>query len=803
MIKSLFKTAWRNVSRHKSYTFINIIGLGSGIAICLVIFVLIKFHSSFDTFHSKKDRIYRLLTEYHHADSKDIFYGSGIPRAVPQSLKTDIPEIEQVAPIYHQNDEQLQVLNAEGQIEKKFKETEGVFATNPAFFKIFDFPLLEGTTASLKDPNTVLLSKETAEKYFGNWKTAMGKTIKWNNKDVLKVTGIMASMPKNTDFQLKVVISLGTGFTADILKSKNWDGTGSNFGCYVLLAPNVTGAHLTQRLRALVKRYHSPDNKDSEIAQALVNVHFDSKTGNYSNKSITPQMIKMLWMIALFILIIACVNFINLATAQAVNRAKEVGVRKVLGGNRSQLQMQFLAETLVIVLLALVASAGISVLAIPMVGKIMDLPLSTGMLLQFKVAAFVIALTAGVTLIAGFYPSIVLSGFNPINALKSKIAFKASRGISLRHALVVFQFIIAQGLIICTIIIVKQMNYFTHESMGFAKDAIVNVPFPSDSVSISKLDYLKKGLTDINGVEQVSLSSNVPAGEDANWTMFTYENAVKPVDFYSIIKLADDQYLPTYKLQLVAGRNVTASDTIREFLVNEALIQKLGIVNPKDALNKQIALGTFAKGRIAGVLKNYHNRSFKDDYAPLIISTLKKQYEISNIKLTSANISTSLKSIEKLWNEVYPDYAFEYQFMDERIEGFYKQEKQLAGIYECFAAVAILLSCLGLYGLASFMAVQRIKEVGIRKVLGSSVSGIVYLFSKEFVVMIVIGFAIATPITWYLMSKWLQDYTYRINIHWGIFALAGAIAICIALVTVSFQLVKAALVNPVKSLRSE
>jgi putative ABC transport system permease protein len=803
MLKSLFKTAWRNVSRHKSYTFINIIGLGSGIAICLVIFVLIQFHSSFDTFHSKKDRIYRLLTEYHHADSKDIFYGSGIARAIPQSLKTDMPEIEQVAPIYHQNDEQLQVLNAEGQIEKKFKETEGVFATNPAFFKIFDFPLLEGTTTSLKDPNTVLLSKETAEKYFGDWKTAMGKTIKWNNKDVLKVTGILASMPKNTDFQLKVVISLGTGFTADILKSKDWDSTGSNFGCYVLSAPNVTEAHLTQRLRALVKRNHTPDNKDSEIAQALANVHFDGKTGNYSNKSITPQMIKMLWMIALFILVIACVNFINLATAQAVNRAKEVGVRKVLGGNRSQLQMQFLAETLVIVLLALVLSAGISVLAIPMVGKIMDLPLSAGMLLQFKVAAFVIALTAGVTLIAGFYPSIVLSGFNPINALKSKIAFKASRGISLRHALVVFQFVIAQGLIICTIIIVKQMNYFTHESMGFAKDAIVNVPFPSDSVSISKLDYLRKRLTDINGVEQVSLSSNVPAGEDANWTMFTYENAAKPVDFYSIIKLADDQYLPTYKLQLAAGRNVSASDTIREFLVNEALIQKLGIVNPKDALNKQIALGKFAKGRIAGVLKNYHNRSFKDDYAPLIISTLKKQYEISNIKLTSANISASLKSIEKLWNEVYPDYAFEYQFMDERIAGFYKQENQLAGIYECFAAVAILLSCLGLYGLASFMAVQRIKEVGIRKVLGSSVSGIVYLFSKEFVVMIVIGFAIATPITWYLMSKWLQDYTYRISIHWGVFALAGTIAICIALATVSFQLVKAALVNPVKSLRSE
>jgi putative ABC transport system permease protein len=803
MFQNLFKTAWRNVSRHKSYTFINIIGLGAGIAICLVIFVLIQFHTSFDNFHTRKGRIFRMLTEYHHADSKDIFYGSGIARGIPQTLKTDIPEIEAYAPILHNDNEQIQVLDNNGQINKKFKET-GAFATTPAFFKIFDFPLIQGDAkTALSNPNSVLLTKETAEKYFGDWHQAMGKTIRWDNKEALKVTGILAPVPQNSDFQFTVVFSLGTGRTAEMLKSTDYNSTGSYYGCYVLAPAGMTEAKLTSKLQALMKKYRAPDNMDSEVAQPLSQVHFDNKAGNYSNKSITPQMIKMLWMIAIFILVIACVNFINLATAQAVNRAKEVGVRKVLGGNRGQLQMQFLAETLVIVLMALVLSAGISVVAVPMVGKIMELPLSAAMLLQFKVAAFVMALTVGVTLIAGFYPSIVLSGFNPITALKSKVAFKTSKGISLRHALVVFQFIIAQGLIICTIIIVKQMNYFTHESMGFAKDAIVNVPFPSDSVSISKLEYLKKRLTDINGVEQVSLSSNVPAGEDANWTMFTYENAAKPVDFYSIIKMADDQYIPTYKLQLAAGRNVSASDTIREFLVNEALIQKLGITNPKDALNKQLALGKFAKGRIVGVLKNYHNRSFKDDYAPMLITTFKKQYEISNIKVTAASIGTSVKGIEKLWNEVYPDYAFEYQFMDERIAGFYKQESQLASIYECFAIVAILLSCLGLYGLASFMAVQRIKEVGIRKVLGSSVSGIVYLFSKEFVVMIVIGFAIASPITWYLMNKWLQDYIYRISIHWSIFLLAGGIAIGIALATVSFQLIKAALVNPVKSLRSE
>lgn len=803
MFKNLFKTAWRNVLRNKAYTFINIIGLGTGISICLVIFVLIQFHLSFDNFHAKKDRIYRILTEYHHADSKDIFYGSGIARGIPQTLKTDIPEIEAYAPIMHNDNEQIQVLNKEGQIDKKFKET-GVFATTPSFFKIFDFPLIQGdANTALKNPNSVLLTKETATKYFGDWQQAMGKTIRWDNKEILKVTGILAPIPQNSDFQFSVVFSLGTGRTVEMLKSTDYNSTGSYYGCYVLAPAGMNEAQLTGKLQALMKRYRAPDNKDSEIAQPLSKVHFDNRAGNYSNKSISTQMISMLWMIALFILVIACVNFVNLATAQAVNRAKEVGIRKVLGGNRGQLQMQFLTETFVIVLISLILSVGISAAGIPFIGKIMDLPLATGMLLQVKVAAFMVLLAVLVTLIAGFYPSMVLSGFNPINALKSKLALRTPKGISLRHALVVFQFVIAQGLIICTIIIVKQMNYFTHESMGFAKDAIVNVPFPSDSAGISKLEYLKKKLTDINGVEQVSLSSNVPAGEDANWTMFTYENAAKPVDFYSIIKMADEQYIPTYKLQLAAGRNVVASDTIREFLVNEALTQKLGLAKPEDALNKQLALGKFAKGRIVGVLKNYHNRSFKDDYAPMLITTFKKQYEISNIKLSSANIGPSLKGVEKLWNEVYPDYAFEYQFMDERIAAFYKQESQLSRIYECFAVVAILLSCLGLYGLASFMAVQRIKEVGIRKVLGSSVGAIVYLFSKEFVVLIVIGFAIAAPITWYLMNKWLQDYIYRIHIHWSIFLLAAVIAMAIALATVSYQLIKAALVNPVKSLRSE
>ena len=803
MLPNFFKIAWRNVLRQKSYTLINIIGLGAGIAVCLIIFVLIQFHLSFDNFHPNKDRIYRLLTEYHHSDSKDVFYGSGISQAIPQGIRVEIPEVTDVVPVINNFDDQIQVLNAAGQTEKKFKETSGIFATTPAFFKLFNFPLLAGTVKSLKEPNTAFITQETAERYFGDWKNAIGKTIKWNNKDVVKIIGILAPIPKNTDFQLKVVIAMGTGYTADILKSKDWNSTGDNFRCFISFPANVSLAHVNQRLQAMMKSHHTDGVTDSEVARPLADAHFDNQAGGYSNISITPQMIRMLWMIASFILIIACVNFINLATAQAVNRAKEVGIRKVLGGKQGQLLVQFLTETLIIVLIAVALSVAISMICIPMVGKTLALPLSANMLLQFQVFAFLITLIVAVTLVAGFYPAIVLSGFNPINALKSKLVSKSSSGLTLRRGLVVFQFIIAQGLIICTFIILKQMSYFNNTSLGFTKNAIVNVPFPGDSVANSKITYLQKRLTDLKGVEQLSFSSDIPTGEDTNWGWFTFDHAIKHTDFYSIFKVADNQYIPLYNLKLVAGRNFLPSDSIKEFIVNEAVIQKLGIRDPQLALNKEMQLGPKAKGVIVGVLKNYHNRSLKNEDAPMMITTIKRGYHLANIKLSSNNISTTLPAIEKIWGEAFPDYAFEYKFLDDRIGQMYKQENQLANIYTWFAAVAILLSCLGLYGLASFMAAQRIKEVGIRKVLGASVTGIVYLFSKEFVTLVMIGFVIAVPITWYLMQKWLQDYTYRIHIRWDIFALSGLMAVLIALATVSFQLVKAALTNPVKSLRSE
>jgi len=813
MFKNYFKIARRNLLRNKSYTAINVTGLAVGIAVCMVIFIIIQFQTSFDTFHAKKDRIYRVLTEYHSPESGEVSYGKDLPFPWPVGLKTSFPQIEQVAPIFASHDDQFQIVGNSGNTEKAFKEQHGVFYTAPAFFKIFDFPLLAGTYESLKDPNNVLLTKEIAEKYFGDWKTAIGKTMKLqmggymfeHGTDVLTVSGILATIPPNSDFQLKAVVAYGTGFTGDYLaKTTDWNTTVSGFGCYILLPPNTSAGNFNQQLNAYSRKVESAANKDSHIIQPLSAVHYDAQVGNYSNVTVSHQLLNVLWLIAAFILLIACVNFINLSTAQAVNRAKEVGVRKVLGSSRSQLQIQFIVETFLIVISAVILAAGITMLALHSVGRLLELSLSFNLFTDPAIILFLLAVTIVVTALAGFYPSIVLSRFNPVSALKSKLASN-SGGISLRRGLVVFQFIIAQALIIGTLIIVRQMDYFMDQPLGFDKDAVVNVPFRVDTTLMNKMDYLRRQLLSTNGVQTVSLSTNTPVenGNDT-WSALKFDHAVKETDFKAITKFADEEYVPTYKLTLVAGRNLRPSDMTTEFLVNEALVKALGLKKPEDIIGKQLSIWNgVITCPVVGVLKDFNDRSFRNSLAPLAITQDKAMYNQLAIKLTTTHLASTMQSVKKVFDQTYPDYVFEYKFLDEKIAGFYKQETQLAALYKIFAAIAIFLSCLGLYGLASFMAVQRIKEVGIRKVLGASAGNIVYLFSKEFIVLIGIAFAIATPIAWYCMHQWLQDYVYRIHISWWLFAAAGLAAIIIALATISFQAVKAALANPVKSLRSE
>ncbi|MBS1531432.1 MAG: ABC transporter permease, partial [Bacteroidetes bacterium] len=422
MFKNYFKIARRNLMRNKGYAAMNITGLAVGIAVCLVIFIIIQFQTSYENFQTKKDRIYRVLTEYHSAESGEITYGKDLPFPWPVGLKTSFPQIEQVAPIFASHDDQFQIVGANGNTEKAFKEQHGVFFAGPSFFKIFDFPMLDGTYESLKDPNNVLLTKETAEKYFGDWKSAMGKTIKMqmggymfeHGTEVLTVSGILANIPPNTDFQMKAVVAYGTGFTGDYLsKTTDWNTTVSGFGCYILLPPNTDVTNFNRQLSAYSRKVESAANKDSHIIQPLSAVHYDAQVGNYSNKTVSHELLNVLWLIAAFILLIACVNFINLSTAQAVNRAKEVGVRKVLGSNKSQLQTQFLVETFLIVISAVVLASVITLLALHSVGQLLDLSLSFNLFNNPAIITFLLAVTVVVTALAGFYPSIVLSRFNP------------------------------------------------------------------------------------------------------------------------------------------------------------------------------------------------------------------------------------------------------------------------------------------------------------------------------------------------------------------------------------------------------
>ena len=803
MFFNQLKSAIRNLFRHKNYSVFNIAGLAAGIAVCILIAVIIRFETSFDDFHKNKDQLFRVLMEYHHPGENGIFYGAAAPFPLPTILKKDFPDVKMTSGIYKGGDDQVLVLDRSGKVEKKFKEKEGLFAVEPEFFNMFDYKWLAGNpVSSLSDKNSVVLTRDIAEKYFGDWRNAIGKTIKLDNNWLSpRVTGILENVPPNTDFQFKIVIPYAA---LGLDRSTDWGSSSDSHGMYMMLPKGTTAESFNPRLRTLFKKYRPADDKDEIVVQPLSEIHYydaHSHTQNFLGRTIAKSSLRILWMIAAFILIIACVNFINLATAQAVNRAKEVGVRKVLGSGKWQLRWQFLAETFLLVLISVVFALVIAAFAIPSVGRIMDMPLSLSVMYSKEMILFFLAIIVVVTVLAGFYPSVLLSGFNPIEALKSRLSIKSNKGISLRRSLVVFQFVIAQGLIICTIIMLLQMNYFNKQSMGFDKDNIVDITFPGDSASNAKIDYLRASLHAIPGVKNVSFNSQPPATDNNNWYDFKFGSDLKYNEQYSIMKFVDPDYLKTYGLTLVAGRNFS-SDTAHEVLVNERMLSELNAKNPEDVINKKIDIHDLV-GPIVGVVKNFNSTGFKDKYSRVIFAPKKRYYQHVGVKLSSGESLDAIKNIENLWNKTFPNYVFEYQFMDESVANFYKQESQLAHMYKIFAAIAIFLGCLGLYGLASYMAAQRIKEVGIRKVLGASIGSIVYLFSKEFIVLISIAFLIASPIAWYFMHNWLQDYAFRIPISWWIFVIGGLVSIIVALVTVGYRAIRAAVINPVQSLRSE
>ena len=682
-----------------------------------------------------------------------------------------------------------------------------MFFAEPQFFEMFNFAWLGGVAKqTLSAPNNALITKEVAERYFGDWKGAVGKSVTFNNDKTFKITGILQDVPANSDFPLKIVVSYSTLKSMGVGRNlTDWVSTYSQAYCFVELPKNLQVEEFNEMLVAFTKK-HKPAEyvKDGLIVQPLQDMHFDDRFGNFNDRVFSKDLIAALLVISAFVLIIACVNFINLATAQAINRSREVGVRKVLGSNRWQLAAQFLSETFLITLFALLIAVVIAFLALPALNQLLQIKLALSFPSNPVLFAFLIGIAILVTALSGVYPAMILARFNPITALKSKVSAKMVGGISLRRALVVFQFAISQVLIIGTLIVVSQMDYFRNASLGFNKDEILNIKLPRDSASNTRLDYLRNELVKHPGIQQVSFSYASPS-DNSNWNSdFKFNKSTKSTEFGANLKWADTSYFKIYGLQFVAGRPYHQTDTVREFVVNETLVRKLGIRKPEDAIGKEM---NFWDGSIVavivGVVKDFHVNSLRDPLIPVAMGSWKALYGNLNIKIKPDNPKSTLAFIENLWTQTFPSYVYQHEFLDEKINNFYKQESQVSELYKVFAGIAIFISCLGLYGLISFMAVQRTKEVGIRKVLEASVAKILVLFSKEFMLLIALAFVLAAPVAYYLMHQWLQDYTFRIKLGIEFFVVAIVISVAIAWITVGYRAIRAALANPVKSLRSE
>ncbi|MBK0381062.1 ABC transporter permease [Mucilaginibacter segetis] len=807
MLKNYFKIAWRNVIRHKSYSIINISGLSVGIAACLLIFAVLQYELSFNTNFSNYKNIYHLITKNIHDDG--ITYNPGVSAPATDALRIDFPQVK-FAALNTSYGSQITVPadnSRTGADDKKFTEDLGVFFIEPQFFDIFHSTWLDGDKSVLAQPNMVVINKSTAIKYFKDWKTAVGKTLKMDNVLTLKVAGVIDDAPENSDFPLRIMVSYITWkqHPKDYNYSDSWDSISSNHQIFMELPQGLSAANMDKQLVAFTAKIEK--NKDkvtrAHLLQPLSELHFDTRVGNtLGDHSTSRATLQTMTFIAILIIIMASINFINLSTAQSVGRSKEVGIRKVLGSSRKQLIFQVIGETALVVLFSVIIAFAIAEIALPYLKNISNVPDDIG-LINWGTTLFLLTTTILVILLSGIYPALVVSGFKPVLAIKNKITAASIGGIPLRRALVVAQFAIAQLLIIGTLVAVNQMDFVNHADLGFNKDAVLILPGYTDSISLGKMDAFKQELLQNPDINSVSFASDPPSS-DNNWGQnFYFDHSQKDPTFNTFLKYGDADYFKTFGLRFTAGHGYDQSDTMRQAVVNETFINKLGIQNPEKVIGKSVRLGSGPWATITGVVKDFKTNSLRESVKPIVISPRKQFESLAAVKIKTKNLSATVSKIQRLWESTYPEYAYNGYFMDESIARFYQQENQLALIYKIFAGIAIFISCLGLYGLVSFMAVQRTKEVGVRKVLGASVGSIVLLFSKEFMILIAISFLIAMPAAWYMMSQWLQNFVYRVPLTAGVFILAISASIVIAWITVGYKAVKAALVNPVKSLRSE
>lgn len=811
MFKNNLKIALRALKKNKIYTFINVFGLTVGIAAALLIFRMVDYELSFNKSLDKYDRIVRVVSEGVNREG-DVSKSVCIPIPAMDEMENTVSQFAAMSRVKEMW-ANLTVPNPNGGPPlKKFavQNSRTAFFVEPEFFEIFDLDWLAGDPqTALNEPNTIVLTQSWAEKLFDQWDEAIDKTILLDNIIPATVKGVIADLPTNVDFNFPYLIAYSTLRShADYFfhNSDSWGSCSSNDQVYALLSSPDQFDNANGLLAAVGKeQYSSRTGKQTRfhVLQPLSDLHYNEDYGHSGHHRTARSRLKILGAIGILILIMACFNFINLATAMASLRSKEVGVRKTLGSSRRQLIGQFMSETFIIVLAAVMLGMLTATLSSPLLSHISDVPVELPFLSQPIIWGFLAGVTVLVTIMAGLYPSLAMSSFKPVRALKSKMDNSAFGGVVLRKSLVVLQFVIAQGLIIGAIITILQLDYIRSRDLGFNDDLVYTFSFNSDSTTISRQSALKQQLLSLPSVEAVSFNSDQPFSGNTWASNFRYSSRPEDENFSITIKFTDADYQKTYGIDLLAGKWVSRSDTMREVVVNETLIKKLGLQKPEDALNEHLTIWGDRRLRIVGVAEDFHTHSLRQEHLPLMMSTNKEMYWDAGVKIRPGNLTTSTAAISNAFDEVLPEQVFDGAFLDENIQQFYENDARLSATCKAFGLLAILISCLGLFGLATHAANQRVKEIGIRKVLGASVSGILGLLSKDFMSLVVLALLIASPVAWFLMSRWLDNFVYRIDISWWVFLAAGVLVIVIALLTVSYQGLRAALANPVESLRSE
>jgi putative ABC transport system permease protein len=818
MLKNYIRIAWRNILRHKAFTIINISGLTLGVCACIVIFLVCRYEFSFDGFHPDKERIYHVGCK----ESVGTVDEGNTSRVLPPTaaaLKQEIPGIEAAAGFYNYYPT-ISIHSGDNTIHSFQSIIEGsdqssVIITGPEYFTIFKYDWLAGNpSVALQKPFSVVLSANKARKYFGalSFEQIIGKEIIYDDSLRVRVAGIVKDWTENTDFPFTEFISWSTIGASFLQNGYHTDMWGPHRGvpdrwvwAMVKLSKNTTAAQIAPQLEPFMKRHWTghPEYRPRLLLQPLSDIHFNTL---YSRDDIRKAHLPTLYIlmgVALFILLLAVVNFINLSTAQSLQRSKEVGIRKVLGSSRVNLVFQFLTETAIVSCLAILLAV---LLVRPMLFFFRDF-IPPGVVFHpfsRENLVLLLLLLLGTSLLAGLYPAVGLSSYSPVRSLKGEGSPRGGEKWWLRKGLIVFQFSISLIFIIGTLVIGRQIRYMLYTDFGFKADAVLAVP--DWNGNLSKRRVLKEKIKQLPGVENVVLQGDPPAGWGHSSMPVTFLGK-SPTNLKLDVDWANEEYIPFYRMKMLAGRNILRSDSLREVVINETCMRALGFTQPEKALGQFLQFGVGAIP-IVGVVADFHQRSFHDHIAPLLIAHVPDLESSLGVRLSAkgkdvATIQATLRAMSKIWKEVYPDREFEYRFLDEEIASFYKTEQRTSKLVRVAMLITIFISCLGLFGLVLFTAERKTKEIGIRKIIGASVADIVTLLCKDFVVLVCIAILVASPVAWWLMNRWLQGFVYRLPISWWIFAVSGVTALVIAMLTVSVQATKAALANPAKSLRAE